>query len=275
MARINVMQYPRDSCWKSVTEWFRTNYAVSPGEYLAVEYRSTLRMLNAGWMFVALIPGIWIMVNAALRELLQGQCTVLGTITIGLITAEAGLFMAIFWSVCNVKWFSGITIQGLCIPGPYIVVMCITVQLSALSIAMSRQVILAGNMQCSNSTAIISWVLTLVLAFGLTLTAEYRGLSLYVDDYAPTSGLFLLTGLHFGHVCFGALLMWYATTKVLSIQSPYAMTSIQLANNVIRVQAVGSGSLLYMHFVEAAWIGIHAVSMAYYLSNGPAVIPTM
>lgn len=235
-------------------------YVVYGYDGLVAQYRSTLRIVGFGWIFGLLPVGIWNMLVNGLRELISGSGSTVSTVVMGLIATEVGLFVAMFWALGTTTLTYGHAVHSLVMPSSHGMVMAITVVLSVLSICMATRV-LKYSITVLGSTVVPTAVsMVCLVMFGILVLHEYRCLALSINDGALPTNMFVLTGLHFGHVCAGALVLQYAGSLIPNIYVVPRPQVPRYGHNTVVVQYLHTAAVLYMHFVEAAWIGIHGMT---------------
>lgn len=217
-------------------------------------------MLSAGWLFGASAAGMWFVILSGLRELAIESVSTVSTLITVLILAECGLFATLFWSDLEYAWSTGHEQRSGVLPRAQGLVLGMTTVLSALSIAMGNGFINGLGMKWRTGYPLTVLTTVLVGAFCWLLVSEYRAVNAYANDSAILSSIFILTGVHFGHVCTGLVLLWMVDYG-FKVDYRASMTVRSICSRTVhRAHGVDSGLLLYVHFVEAAWIGIHVTA---------------
>lgn len=226
---------------------------------IVFQYPTSLRLFNIGWILNPFIFGFLFVLLYSAREIYYSNTSVLSTVVLGLICSETGLFISIFWGALSTSWTTGFYIEGICLPSPSSIVILMTLLLSALSVVVSSHYLKTLNMIAFSNYLIGTVAFCIIELFCFLLISEYIGLSIFINDNAIGTYMFMLTGVHFSHVVVGGILLYFSQPPMIDTYVPYASGSTENTRVYLVSSLYEPFNILYLHFIECLWLSIQAI----------------
>lgn len=238
----------------------RLKYSIIPRcKRIVFQYPTCLRLFNLGWILNPLFYGIFFVLLYSAREIYYSNTSVLSTVVLGLICSESGLFISIFWGAFTTSWTTGFYAEGLYLPSPSSIVLIMTILLSALSVIVTSHYLKTLNMNGVSNYLIGTLAFWIIEIFCFLLVSEYLGLSIYINDNAIGTYMFMLTGVHFSHVVVGGILLFLSQPPYNDTYVPYVTSSTECNRLYLVSSSNEPFNILYLHFIECLWLSIQAI----------------